>query len=107
VTLDEGVRTRDGGADVAISFPRAEVIPQLVDATPAVELLIYIFDEKGATAGFKSKRITFDAAARVNSGYVTIREPFDLPPGRYAAKALLRVAGTSAVGFVRRDFTVE
>lgn len=106
VTLNAGVTISDNGAEIAVSFSRAEVVPQLTNDA-AVDLFIYLFDENGATAGFKSKRIGFDAAARIASGYVTLREPFDLPKGTYSVKALLRISGTNSLGFVRRDFTLE
>jgi VWFA-related protein len=108
VTLNAGVTMLERTAEVAVSFARAEVVPQLLEKAPAVDVMLYLFDANGATVGFKAKRVSFDAAARVNNGYVTIREPFDgLPPGRYAAKVLLRIAGTNALGFVRKDFTME
>lgn len=107
VTLDAGVTPNGGGAEVAVSFARAEVVPQLSEKTPAVDLLLYVFDRTGATAGFKAKRISFDEAARVSSGYVTVREPFDLPKGEYVAKVLLHVTGTSSLGFIRKAFIVE
>jgi len=105
VTLDSGVTPYDGGAEVAMSFSRAEVVPQLGQEA-AVDVLIYIFDDHRVAAGFKSKRIGFDAAARVPSGYVTLREPFELPKGKYTAKVLLRISGTNSLGFIRRDFEV-
>ncbi|MEK6374047.1 MAG: VWA domain-containing protein [Acidobacteriota bacterium] len=105
VTLDSGVTPYDGGAEVAMSFSRAEVVPQL-GPDAAVDILIYIFDEHRVPAGFKSKRIGFDSAARIPSGYVTLREPFELPKGKYTAKVLLRISGTNSLGFIRRDFEV-
>ena len=107
VSLQAGVTPNEGGAEVAVSFARAEVVPQLLDARPAIDLLLYIFDARGATAGFKAKLVQFDGTSRVPSGYVTIRESFPLPPGKYVAKALLRVAGTSSLGFTRKEFTIE
>jgi VWFA-related protein len=47
VSLQSAVTLADGGAEVAVSFARAEVVPQLVDASPSVEVLIYIFDAHG------------------------------------------------------------
>ncbi|MBV9071797.1 MAG: VWA domain-containing protein [Acidobacteria bacterium] len=107
LSLQSAVRPADGGAEVAVSFARAEVVPQLVDASPAVEVLLYIFDAHGGAVDFKSKRIAFTGTARVNTGYVTLREPFELPPGKYTAKVLLRVEGTKSMGFIKRDFTIE
>jgi VWFA-related protein len=107
VSLTGGVRTSEGQAEVAVSFGRAEVVPQLVDPTPSVELLFYIFDEHGAAVGFKAKRINLSGKARVNTGYLTLNEPFALPKGKYTSKVLLRISGTRSMGFVRRDFTVD
>ncbi len=107
VSLQSAVTLADSGAEVAVSFARAEVVPQLVDASPSVEVLIYIFDAHGGAVEYKSKRIAFTGAARVNSGYITLREPFELPPGKYTAKVLLRIAGTKSMGFIKRDFAVE
>jgi len=101
------VRTSDSGAEVAVSFARAEVVPQLVDPNPSVEILFYIFDNHGAAVRFKGKRVNFSGAGRVNTGYLTLNEPFDLPKGKYTAKVLLRISGTRSMGFVRRDFAVE
>jgi VWFA-related protein len=107
VALSAGVRTSDTGAEVAVSFARAEVVPQLVDASPGVEFLFYIFNDRGGAVGFKAKRINFTGAGRVNTGYLTLNEPFDLPKGKYSAKVLLRISGTKSLGFVRRDFTID
>ncbi len=107
VSLTGGVRTSEGQAEVAVSFGRAEVVPQLVDPTPSVELLFYIFDDHGAAVRFKAKRINFSGKARVNTGYLTLNEPFALPKGKYTSKVLLRISGTRSMGFVRRDFTVD
>jgi VWFA-related protein len=107
VSLNAGVRTSDTGAEVAVSFGRAEVVPQLVDKTPSVEILFYIFNDRGGAVGFKAKRINLTGPARVNTGYLTLNEPFELPKGKYSAKVLLRISGTKSLGFVRRDFTVD
>lgn len=107
VSLNAGVTPGDGGAEVAVSFARAEVVPQLVDATPSVDILMYVFDPNGIAVEFKSKRISLTGPARVNTGYLTLREPFELPAGKYIAKVLLRITGTRSMGFARREFTVE
>ncbi|MGH9420152.1 MAG: hypothetical protein ACRD3J_09270, partial [Thermoanaerobaculia bacterium] len=107
VSLNSGVTPSEGGAQVAVSFANAEVVPQLVEGSPNIQILLYIFDEHGVAVGFKSKQMSFNGGARVSSGYVTLREPFELPKGKYTAKVLLRITGTRSLGFVRRDFTVE
>jgi VWFA-related protein len=107
VSLSAGVRTSDSGAEVAVSFSRAEVVPQLADASPSVEILFYIFDQHGGAVAFKAKRISFSGAGKVTTGYLTVLEPFELPKGKYSTKVLLRITGTRSLGFVRRDFAVE
>ncbi|HXH92455.1 MAG TPA: VWA domain-containing protein [Thermoanaerobaculia bacterium] len=106
-TLDAGVTSADGTSVLAVAFNRAEVVPQLPNASPGIELLIYILDEHGSTVGFKSKRVSLTGPARVPTGYLTLREPFELPPGKYTAKVLFRIMGTRVLGYVRRDFVVE
>jgi len=105
--LDAGVISADGTSVLAVAFNRAEVVPQLPESSPGIELLIYVLDEHGVTAGFKSKRVSLTGPARVPTGYLTLREPFELPKGNYTAKVLLRITGTRALGYVRRDFVVE
>ena len=105
--LDAGVTSSDGTSVLAVAFNRAEVVPQLPESSPGIELLIYVLDEHGVTAGFKSKRVSLTGPARVPTGYLTLREPFELPKGNYTAKVLLRITGTRALGYVRRDFVVE
>ena len=107
VALSAGVTTSESGTEVAVSFARAEVVPQLVEQTPSVEILFYVFDDHGGAVAFKGKRIKFNDAASVNTGYLTASEPFDLPTGKYVAKVLLRITGTRSLGFVRHDFTIE
>ncbi|MGZ8709786.1 MAG: hypothetical protein ACXW28_06140, partial [Thermoanaerobaculia bacterium] len=57
----------------------------------------------------------FNAATRLHERYraagvildaYTIRQEFRLDPGRYVAKALVRVAGTDTTGFRRTEFEV-
>jgi VWFA-related protein len=107
MSLNSGVNAVEGGEEVAVSFARAEVVPQLLDQSPNVDILFYVFDRRGVAVAFKAKRINFNDAARVTTGYLTLREPFELPAGRYTAKVLLQITGTRSMGFVRREFTVD
>jgi hypothetical protein len=86
--------------------PLRELSRKLVDASPSVEVLMYIFDgfRQGDRNGAAEVAVS---TARVNTGYVTLREPFELAPGKYTAKVLLRIAETKSMGFVKRDFAVE
>jgi VWFA-related protein len=106
-TMDVAVAPAPGSASVAVSFPRAQVIPQLVEKSPYVDALLYVFNPQGDAVGFHAKRIAFEPGARENQGSVAFEQPFQLPPGKYVAKVLLHVAATNAMAYARREFTVE
>ena len=58
---------------------------------------------------FQQKKITIDVAqAReaLGGSAVTLAQDFHLPPGSYAAKVLVRLEGSDAIGFARSDFKV-
>lgn len=101
------VTPKAGGADIVVLFRPAEVVAQLAPASPYLDVLLYVFDEHGGTALFKSKRVPFDPKSPPEARIAGVREHAPLPPGRYTAKALLHVAGTQAVGFVKSAFVVE
>jgi VWFA-related protein len=107
IDLDGFIKPAKDGAELTLRFPREQVVAQLDPNDPAVEVYMYIFDTKGGSLKFVSKRILFDEQAREGTGRVGLRETFELPPGQYVAKALVAVHGSSAVGFMRGEFTVE
>jgi hypothetical protein len=107
IDMDGFVKPAKGGAELSLRFPREQVVAQLDPNDPAVEVYMYIFDTKGGSLKFVSKRIRFDAQAREGTGRVGLRETFELPPGQYVAKALVTIHGSSAIGFTRGEFTVE
>ncbi|HEY8182000.1 MAG TPA: VWA domain-containing protein [Thermoanaerobaculia bacterium] len=92
-------------ADAVVRFSRAEVVPQLDEKTPAVDAMLYVFKTGGEIVASRAKRITFWPRSRAK-GDIEVREHFDLPPGAYVAKALLRIEGTNVLAFARREFTV-
>ena len=92
-------------ADAVVRFRRAEVVPQLDEKRPAVDAMLYIFKSGSETVASRAKRITFEPRSSV-TGEVEFRQHFDLPPGAYVAKALLRIEGTNVLAFARREFTV-
>ena len=66
-----------------------------------------MFDEKNVVAGWQEKRLNVDAKkgrAFLEQNALPVEVSFDLPPGRYAAKALVRIG--SLTGFQRLDFSV-
>jgi VWFA-related protein len=107
IDLDGFIKPAKDGAELTLRFPREQVVAQLDPNDPAVEVYLYVFDTKGGSLKFVSKRILFDEKAREGTGRVGLRETFELPPGQYVAKALVTIHGSSAVGFMRGEFTVE
>ena len=91
---------------ISILFRPPEVVAQLLPERPYVEAMLYVFDERGGTALFRSKRLPFDAKQAPKAGIAGVRESMSLPPGRYTVKALLHVAGTQSVGFARGELVV-
>jgi hypothetical protein len=73
------------------------------------EALIYVFNGQTAVA-FAKKVIDVDVAnARANgldAANVDIAQSFDLPPGMYAMKVLVRLEGHDTLAFARKDFTI-
>ena len=66
---------------------------------------------KPTVVTFRTKTLNIDVQ-RAEEGLsegapVRVREKFELPPGKYAAKVLVRIDGSGALGFARADFTVE
>jgi VWFA-related protein len=97
---------RAGGAELELGLFPQEIAPQIVPKTPYVDMLLYVFDEKGATIMAKSERINFDARLRGSRTPVILRGKFDAPPGHYLVKAVAHIAGTQSLGFVKRDLEV-
>jgi VWFA-related protein len=91
---------------ISILFRPSEVVAQLLPEKPYLEAMLYVFDEHGGTALFRSKRLPFDAKQAPKAGIAGVRESMSLPPGRYTVKALLHVAGTQSVGFARGELVV-
>ena len=58
---------------------------------------------------FRIKRLDIDlsrAEAGLRESPVRLRDTFELPPGKYAAKVVVRMDATGALGFARADVTV-
>src|SRR4029079_2728280 len=91
---------------ISILFRPPEIVAQLLPAKPYVEAMLYVFDEQGGTALFRSKRLPFDAQHAPKVDVAGVREGVSLPPGRYVRKALRQFAGTQVVGFARSELHV-
>jgi VWFA-related protein len=110
VTAAANVETALGGATVEMSIPGPEVLAHAIAGMVGAEAMLYVFN--GPTVvGFKTKKVTIDverAEEGLSAGApLRVRETFDLPPGKYAAKVLVRIDGDGSLGFARTDFTVE
>lgn len=101
--VDAGPRKATLQVDVAAH----EVMAQAGGMTLEAEALLYIFSGSGAIA-FDRKQITIEprAMTSLESAPLRVSHTFDLPPGRYAAKALIRFGFNGSLGFARADFTV-
>jgi VWFA-related protein len=97
---------RAGGADLEFALFPQEIVPQLVEKTPYVDALLYVFDPSGATVMSKSERIRFDARLKESREPIVMRAKLDAPPGKYVVKLVAHVAGTPSLGFVKRELEV-
>jgi VWFA-related protein len=105
VTLDLDVK----GAWIAAKIPGVELLAQSSDKPLALDVFLYVFDQQGQTAAWHQLRIDVDLVAGrdfLSANPYTIRKEFNLPPGHYSAKAIVRIAGTDMTGFRRTDFVV-
>src|SRR5262249_30756724 len=98
-----GTRTRSvrGGAELEFALWPNEITPQLVRKTPYVDAMLYVFDASGVAVMVRSKRVAFDNPGA--AAPIVLRERLQAAPGKYVAKAIVRVAGSEALGFARTD----
>ena len=66
------------------------------------EVYVYAFDDQGVVRDRSYQRLTINSARMAGRGGIK----YFLPPGKYALKTLVRVAGTERKGFVRTDVDV-
>lgn len=97
-----------GGVTVAASVPGVEVLTHAAAGKTLLDVFIYVFDEQKVVAGWGHARLLVDTEMGqefLSSNAYSVRQQFALPPGRYVAKALVRVVGGRDVtGFQRADF---
>jgi VWFA-related protein len=70
------------------------------------EIYVYAFDDQGIVRDRSFQRLTIDTAKLAGHNGVKYFPTLSLPPGKYALKTLVRVAGTERKGFVRTDIDV-
>jgi VWFA-related protein len=97
------------GTVVELEIPGPEMLAHAVAGTVGAEAMFYITAGSRVVA-FRNKKITIDAQrAEVGLAEKPVRvvEAFDLPPGEYVAKVLVRIDGTGALGFARAELRVD
>ena len=97
------------GREVELEIPGREVLAHSVLGTIGAEAMFYVVSGPTVVAS-RTKKITVDVAraeAALTEQPLRVRETFDLPPGNYTAKVLVRIDGSGALGFARTDFTVQ
>lgn len=108
ISIAVAIETAPNGAGVEVAVPGRELLAPAGGDVIGMEAMLYITSGSTVVA-YKVKRITVDvprAAAALETSPIRVRESFDLPPGKYAAKILVRVDNTGALGFARRDFVI-
>lgn len=94
------------GKTIDVQVPARELIALAGMPNAQAEALVYVYSGRHIVA-FKDKRISIDAARADATKPVHIADTFELPPGHYVAKVLLRVDGTEALGFATTPVNVE
>ena len=100
---------QDGKVDVTASVPGVELLARSTDKPVVLDVFFYIFNDRKSISGWSQARIAIDLQKGrefLQANPYTIHKEFDLAPGKYSAKALVRVVGTDIVGFQRASFDV-
>ena len=89
---------------VNVDIAGGELVAQAAGMTIEGEALLYIFSGSGAVA-FDRKQFSVEprAFAALTSQPLRLSHTFELPPGRYVAKALIRFGFNNALGFARTE----
>ena len=98
------------GSSVAATIPGTELLATSTSQPLPLEVFLYVFDEQGQPVGWQQARIDIDLTKGrefLTANPYTVRKAFQLEPGRYAAKAIVRIPGTDRMGFQRTDFVVR
>ena len=96
------------GADIEVVLPGRELLAHSGGGFIGAKVMLYVMSGKGVVA-FKIKRLDIDvtkAEAGLQERPVRVRDTFDLPPGNYAAKVVVRMDTTGALGFGRADVVI-
>lgn len=102
---------KNGGArlPVIVEIPGAGLLDKVTGKTVTATLFVYAFDEEHQIRDYLQQQITFDLARsgdQLRSAGMRYVAMLQLPPAKYAVKALVRVDETGRVGFLRTDVVV-
>lgn len=107
VTLDVDVQ----GTWMAASIPGVELLSYSSELSLVhLDVYFYVFDEQQRAVAWNRMQITIDLQKGrdfLSAHPYTMRQQFVLDPGRYVAKALVRIHDTDRVGFHRTEFEVK
>jgi VWFA-related protein len=108
VTTNVSAMPSAKGADVEVVLPGRELLAHTSGGFIGAKVMLYMMSGQGVVA-FKIKRLDINvtkAEAGLNESPVRVRDTFELPPGNYAAKVVVRMDATGALGFGRADVSV-
>ena len=94
---------------VVVEIPAEGLLQDLKGSKANAQLFLYAFNQNDQVIDFLQERIGVDldaAGDAVRKGGVRYYGTLRLPPGRYAVKALVRVAETGRIGYKREDVEV-
>lgn len=110
INVNVAVQPAGEEATVVTSVPGVEVMAHATDRKTLLDVFIYVFDAQNVVAGWSHSRLLVDTEAGeefLSANPYSVRLPFALAPGRYVAKALVRVVGKEDVtGFQRSEFRI-
>jgi VWFA-related protein len=108
VTTNVTAEAAARGASIEVALPGRELLAHAAGGFIGAKAMIYVMSGTSVVA-FRIKRIEIDvsrAGASLRDSPIRLRDTFELPAGNYAAKALVRMDTTGALGFARTDFAV-
>lgn len=98
----------DGSAQVplVIDIAAGGIVRDATKNDAVAEVYIYAFDDQGVVRDRSYQRLTIDISRMAGRNGIKYFSTLKLPPGKYAVKTLVRIAGTERKGFVRTDIEV-
>jgi hypothetical protein len=99
-------RSGDAQVPVVVDIGAEGLARDAKENAIVAEVYVYAFDDQGVVRDRSYQRLTIDGAKLAGHNGIKYFPTLSLPPGKYALKTLVRVAGTEHKGFVRTDIEV-